>query len=308
LLTDPYHAINWHIIRRVYYVRHRAPCSVIELIDPQVLANILIMVGEHMMTVIGQAVLNPPVRSNRAVWDLLISDVDQQESKEDDQTTSTQPDQPTIVDQDPKPSIEDLFESLGYRIGSFLKTAAQGVREVQLVNPNSLNQEAIPEVGARPQLALQKRPGGSNSATYRKEAPQPALGVNGHIRSTLPLLRPLALAYGEGFGAALQRIYDTAALKFPLKSLAKFCIDQLVRSHTARVVLGGVGILGLGLKGSFPSISEIGEQVIEVVSSFGEYALGLLISPSVAQIVVAFAMVLALLLYRRHCRACIKAH
>ena len=258
-----------------------------------------------MMTVIGQVVLNPLVRSNSAIWDLWIADADQQAS-EDDHSTSTQPDQPTILDQDTKPRTEDLFESLGYRIGSFLKAAAQGVREVQLVNPNSLNQEAIPEVEAQPQLALQKRPGGrSNRPTYLKDAPQPALGMNGHVRSTLPL-RPLA--YGKGFGAALQRIYDTAALKFPLKSLAKFCIDQLVRSHTARVVLGGVGILGLVLKGSFPSISEIGEQVIEVVSSFGEYALGLLISPSVAQIVVAFAMVLALLLYRRHCRACIKAH
>jgi hypothetical protein len=261
------------------------------------------MVGEHIMTVIGQAVLNPPVRSNRAIWDLLIADADQQESK-DDQTTSTQPDQPTIVDQDTKSSTEDLFESLGYRIGSFLRSAAQGFKEVRLVNPNSLNQEAMPEPWPRPQLALQKRPGGSNSATYCKGAPQPALGVNGHTRSTLP---PRPLAYGEGFRAALRRIYDTATLKFPLKDLAKFCIDQLVRSHTARVALGGVGILGLVLKGSFPSISEIGEQVIEVVSSIGEYALGLLISPSVAQIAVTFTMVLALL-YQRHCRARIKAH
>jgi hypothetical protein len=236
----------------------------------------------------------------------LIADANQQESK-DDQTTSTQPDQPTIVDQNTKPSTEDLFESLGYRIGSFLRSAAQGFKEVRLVNPNSLNQEAMPEPWPRPQLALQKRPGGSNSATYCKRAPQPALGFNGHTRSTLPLLRPLALVYGEGFGAALRRIYDPATLKFPLKDLAKFCIDQLVRSHTARVVLGGVGILGLVLKGSFPSISEIGEQVIEVVSSIGEYALGLLISPSVAQIAVTFTMVLALL-YRRHCRARIKAH
>src|ERR687892_396903 len=98
-----------------------------ELIDPQVLANILIMVGEHMMTVIGQGVLNPPVRSNRAIWDLLIAGADQQESK-DDQTTSTQPDQPTIVDQDTKPGTEDLFENLGYRVGNFLKAAAQGFK------------------------------------------------------------------------------------------------------------------------------------------------------------------------------------
>jgi hypothetical protein len=109
------------------------------------------------------------------------------------------------------------------------------------------------------------------------------------------------LAYGEGFGAALRRIYDTATLKFPLKGLAKLCIDQLVRSHTARVALSAVGILGLVLKASFPSISEIGEQVIEVVRSIGEYALGLLIGPSLAQITVAFAMVLAHLLYRRYC-------
>jgi hypothetical protein len=264
------------------------------------------MVDEHMMTVIGQAVLNPPVRSNRTIWDLLIADANQQESK-DDQLTSTQPDQPTIVDQDTKPSTGDLFESLGYRIGSFLRAAAQGFREVRLVNPNSLNQEATPEPWPRPQLASQKRPVGSNSATYCKRAPQSALGVNGHTRSTLPLLRPLALVYGEGFGAPLRRIYDTATLKFPLKDLAKFCIDQLVRSHTVRVALGGVGILGLVLKGSFPNISEIGEQVIEVVSSIGEYALGLLISPSVAQIAVTFTMVLALLLYRRHCCARIKA-
>jgi hypothetical protein len=250
------------------------------------------MVGEHMMTVIGQAVLNPPVQSNWAIWDLLVAD-EYQKEPEDDQTTSTQPDQPTILDQDTKPSTEDLFESLGYRIGSFLRAAAQRFREVRLVNPNSLTQEAMPEPWPQPQPAF-----GSNSSTHRKKAPQPALGVNSHAQSTLSI-RPLAC--GKGFWAALRRIYDTATLKFPLKDLAKFCIDQLVRSHTTRVVLGGVGILGLMLKGSFPSIAEIGEQVIEVVSSIGEYALGLLIGPSLAQIAIAFAMVLALLLYRRYC-------
>jgi hypothetical protein len=149
-----------------------------------------------MMTVIGQAVLNPPVQSNRAIWNLLIADADQQEP-EDDQTTSTQPDQPTILDQDTKPSTEDLFESLGYRVGSFLRAAAQGFREVRLVNPNSLNQEAMPEPWPRPQLALQKRPVGSNSSTYRKEAPQPAYG---HTRSTLPI--PTSCLWGGFRGSS----------------------------------------------------------------------------------------------------------
>jgi hypothetical protein len=171
------------------------------------------------MPVIGQAVLNPPVRSNRAIWDLLIADADQQESK-DDQTASTQPDQPTIVDQDTKPSTEDLFESLGYRIGSFLRAAAQGFREVRLVNPNSLNQEAMPEPWPRPELALQKRPGGSNSATYCKRAPQPALGVNGHTRST-PFhsdLLPMGRASGQLSDASMILLRSSSHLRTLLSS------------------------------------------------------------------------------------------
>jgi hypothetical protein len=251
-----------------------------------------------MTTVTGQAVLNPPVLGKRTIWDLLTSNLDCQESEEE-QSSSPQPDQPTTPVQDTESSAEDLFESWGYRIGRLLGAAARGLKEVRLANPNSLNQEAIPEALAWSQLALEMSTVRNNNSTYSNKDAQPALnmGVNDHTRSPVSL-RPLA--YGERFGANLRRNYDNVTLKFPLKDIAKFCLDQLIRSHTVKVALGGVGILELVLKGGLPSIGEIGEQVIEVFGSIGEYVLGLLIGPHLAQIAAALAVVLAILLYRRY--------
>jgi len=110
------------------------------------------------------------------------------------------------------------------------------------------------------------------------------------------------VATGGGLGVLMGlRISITAVLELLKGRTVKSGLSRFIGARKAEVVLGGIGILSLVFRGKLPSIAEIGEQAIEILGSIGEFVLGFLIGPPLAEIAVAITVVIGLILYRRYC-------
>jgi hypothetical protein len=102
-------------------------------------------------------------------------------------------------------------------------------------------------------------------------------------------------------GLAVEILQDicSAILAVSQGRVARVALAGIIGSVAAEFVLGGIGISGLVAQGGIPRLTDIIVQVIDLSGSLAEYALGFLLSPSVAEITISVLVVLALILYRR---------
>jgi hypothetical protein len=242
------------------------------------------------------------ITSSRAVvelptpidWELLFSS---EIPKED--TSSAVQDQPAIPSQRAtKPSIESASERVGYCIGRLLGVAVQ----------------------ARQQFRSNEEASSLNLVTTATSVEIPAV-VN--TPAVFPPTQVLTSGYGPISPIYYPRRYQVsaiiaevprqikmfaagfiidfrAAIKDVLKGrVAKFVLACVIGSVAAEFVLGGFGVFTLVAHEGIPRLADIAEQAIDLSGSIGEFVLGFMLSPHIAEIAITGLVILALVFWRR---------
>jgi hypothetical protein len=106
--------------------------------------------------------------------------------------------------------------------------------------------------------------------------------------STDPSVQPIRQAFvADGLGILREN------------PMIRYALRQVVDSHIAEAILGGVLILGLAMNGDLSNIASFGVEVIHAFATILQFAVGLFVGPYLAEILVAISGGVALLIYHR---------
>jgi hypothetical protein len=235
---------------------------------------------------------------------LLASEDTREDVLQPDQNPSPAP------DREAESGIEAVCERIGYRIGRFLGDIIRPPRPLQsYYRDTSRDSFHDPiEAAIRSTLTLD-----GNLTKSHLPGPIPGLVSSGLVSPGLVSISLVSSSGPDPYSSRLDQVLQqvkrlvvdllrdigSAILVISKGRVAKVALAGIIGSVAAEVVLGGIGVSGLVAQGGIPRLADIAEQVIDLSGSLGEFALGFLLSPSVAEITISVLVVLALILYRR---------